>query len=142
VGRPAGPVGVRAGSALLGAIGTSYRGWVKVRNREVSDGISLLRNGTADFRGTGAELFAPYPVSLLATACQIAGRIEESLTVLDEALEIVQRTGERWFAAELNRQKGQLLLRLGNPAAAEELFRKALSIAAEQGQSFGNCAPP
>ena len=58
------------------------------------------------------------------------------MAVLDEALEIVQRTGERWFAAELNRQKGQLLLRLGNPMATEELFRKALSIAAEQGAKF------
>jgi len=121
------------GLPFWGAIGTSYRGWVEVRNGEVSEGISLLRNGTAAFRGTGAELFVPYPVSLLASACQIAGQTGESLIVLDEALQIVERTGERWFAAELNRQKGQLLLRLGNPVAAEELFRKALSIAAEQG---------
>ena len=48
------------GLPFWGAIGTSYRGWVKVRNGEVSEGISLLRNGTAAFRGTGAELFAPY----------------------------------------------------------------------------------
>jgi predicted ATPase len=106
---------------------------VKVKNGEMSEGMSLLRSGTAAFRGTGAELFAPYPVSLLASACQIAGQVEESLTLLDEALLIVERTGERWFAAELNRQKGQLLLQLGNSAAAEELFRKALSIATEQG---------
>jgi predicted ATPase len=114
-------------------MGTTYRGWVKVKNGDVSEGMSLLRSGTAAFRGTGAELFAPYPVSLLASACQIAGQIEESLTLLSEALLIVERTGERWFAAELNRQKGQLLLQLGNSATAEELFRKALSIAAEQG---------
>jgi len=31
------------------------------------------------------------------------------LTVLDEALQIVQRTGERRFAAELYRHKGELL---------------------------------
>lgn len=43
-----------------------------------------------------------------------------------------RKDGERWFAAELNRQKGQLLLQLENSAAAEELFRKALSIATEQ----------
>ena len=121
------------GLPFWGAMGTAYRGWVKVKNGEVSEGMSLLRSGTAAFRGTGAELFAPYPVSLLASACQIAGQIEESLTLLDEALQIVERTGERWFAAELNRQRGQLLLRLGNSAGAEELFRKALSIAAEQG---------
>jgi len=121
------------GLPFWGAIGTSYRGWVKVRKGEVSEGISLLRTGTAAFRGTGAELFAPYPVSLLASACQIAGQIEESLTVLDEALQMVEKTGERWFAAELYRHKGELLLSQGHDKAAEELYRKALSIAAEQG---------
>jgi len=44
----------------------------------------------------------------------------------------VERTGERWFAAELNRHKGQLLLRQGYFEAAEELYRKALSTAEEQ----------
>jgi predicted ATPase len=51
---------------------------------------------------------------------------------LDEALQIVERTGERWLAAELYRHKGQLLLRQGHSEAAEELYRNALSIAAEQ----------
>jgi predicted ATPase len=51
---------------------------------------------------------------------------------LDDALQSAERTGERWFAAELNRHKGQLLLRQGHSAAAEELYRKALSIAEEQ----------
>jgi predicted ATPase len=51
---------------------------------------------------------------------------------LDEALQVVERTGERWFAAELNRHKGQLLLRQGHAKAAEELYRKALGIAEEQ----------
>ena len=51
---------------------------------------------------------------------------------MDDALQIVERTGARWFAAELNRHKGQLLLRRGDADAAEELYRKALTIAREQ----------
>jgi predicted ATPase len=51
---------------------------------------------------------------------------------LDEALQTIEKTGERWFAAELNRHKGQLLLRQGHVEAAEELYGKALSIAREQ----------
>ena len=54
------------------------------------------------------------------------------MTLLDDALRIVERTGERWFEAELCRHKGQLLLRQGHDEAAEELFRKALSIAQKQ----------
>jgi predicted ATPase len=71
-------------------------------------------------------------IALLAVACEIAGQVEEGLTLLDDALQVVERTGERWVAAELNRHKGQLVLGQGDPDAAEQLYRKALSIAGEQ----------
>jgi predicted ATPase len=115
------------------ALGTILRGWVKAKNGDVTEGISLLRSGLAAFRATGAETAVPYYIALLAWACEIAGQIEEAVTLLDDALQIAGRTGERWFAAELNRHKGQLLLRQGHSEAAEELYRKALSIAEEQG---------
>jgi predicted ATPase len=54
------------------------------------------------------------------------------MTLLDEALQIVQRTDERWFEAELYRHKGQLLLRQGRTQAAEELYHRALAIARKQ----------
>ena len=44
----------------------------------------------------------------------------------------VERTGERWLEAELYRHNGQLLLHQGHSEAAEQLYRKALSIAREQ----------
>jgi predicted ATPase len=55
---------------------------------------------------------------------------------LADALQIVESTGARWFAAELNRHKGQLLLRQGHTKAAEKLYCKALGIAAEQEAKF------
>ena len=67
-----------------------------------------------------------------SAAYEIAAEFEQAATQLDEALRIVERTGVRWLTAELKRRKGQLLLRQGNSEAAEELYRKALSIAAEQ----------
>ena len=73
---------------------------------------------------------------LLGRASEIAGQIEEALTLLDDALRIVERTGERWLAAELNRHKGQLLLQQGHSGAGEELYRRALSIAEQQGAKF------
>jgi predicted ATPase len=118
------------------AIGTTYRGWIKVRHGDIAEGISLLRSGTEAFRVTGSELFAPFLVLLLASACAISGQIEESLALLAEASQIVERTGERWLAAELSRQKGELLQRQGDSIGAEELYRNALTIAAEQGAKF------
>ncbi len=126
-------VAAEQGFSFWRALAAIYRGWVKVKNGDVAEGISLLRSGSAAYLATGAELWMPHNTTLLAGACEIAGQIEESLTLLDDALQIVERTGERWFGAELNRHKGRLLLRQGHPEAAGELYRKALSIAEEQG---------
>ena len=106
-----------------------YRGWVTVKNGNAMEGISLLRSGSIAFRATGAE---PHFTALLASAFGIAGQIGEGLTLLDDALQTAERTGRRWFAAELNRHKGELLLRQGHTEAAEELYRRALNIAIEQ----------
>jgi predicted ATPase len=51
---------------------------------------------------------------------------------LDDALQIAETLGERWFSAELYRHKGRLLLRRQESEAGEELYYKALSIADEQ----------
>ena len=125
-------VATEQGFPFWRAQGTIFRGWVKVENGDVAEGISLLRSGSAAFRATGAELWMPHYIALFARACEIAGQIEEAVGLLDDALQTVERTGERWFAAELNRHKGQLMLREGHSEAAEELYHKALSIAREQ----------
>ena len=114
------------------AWGASFRGWVKVKNFDVTEGMSLLRSSLAAYRAANAVQWIPYYSALLASACETAGQVEESVSLLDDALQIVERTGERWFAAELNRHKGQLLLRRGQTEAAEELCCKALTIAQEQ----------
>jgi len=125
-------VATEQGFPFWRAQGIIYRGWVNLQNGDVAEGISLLRSGSSAYRATGAELWMPHFIALLARACEIGGQIEEALTLLDDALQIVERTGESWLAAELYRHKGQLLLREGHSEAAEELYRKALGIAQEQ----------
>ncbi|HEX9396923.1 MAG TPA: tetratricopeptide repeat protein, partial [Burkholderiales bacterium] len=115
------------------AQGTVYRGWAKVEKGDVTEGISLLRSGSTDYGATGAKARLTFYISLLARACEIAGQVEEAVTLLDDAMQIAEQTGERWVEAELNRQKGRLLLRQGNSEAAVELYSKALRIAEEQG---------
>jgi len=120
------------GFLLWRAAGIIFRGWISVNTGDVAEGISRLQRGLAAYRATGAQAWVPYQIGLLARAYEIAGQIEKSVYLLDDALQIIERTGERWLAAELHRHKGQLLLRQGHPEAAEELYRKALSIAEEQ----------
>ena len=120
------------GFPFWGALGTIYCGWIKVKDGALAEGISLLRDGSIVYSSMGAEAWMPHFIALRVGAYEIAGQVEEGLALLDEAFQIVKSTGERWQAAELYRNKGQLLLRQGHSEAAEELYRKALSIAMEQ----------
>ena len=72
-------VAAERGFSLWRAMGTIYRGWLKVKNGDVVEGISLIRNGSAAYRATGAEAWVPYQIALLATACEIAGQVEEAV---------------------------------------------------------------
>jgi predicted ATPase len=95
--------------------------------------MALLRSGSTAYRATGAQGNMPYHIALLAAASENTGQVEEGLILLDDALQIVETTGERCLEAELYRHKGQLLLWQGDDEAAEELYRKALTIAQKQG---------
>ena len=66
-----------------------------VRNGDAVEGMSPLRTGLAAYRASGAALFLPHYDCLLALACEITGQIDESLTLLGDALHVVKNTGER-----------------------------------------------
>jgi predicted ATPase len=74
------------------------------------EGIAQMRQGLTAYHATGAEVWKPYFLALLAEAYGITGQIEEGLTTLAEALDVVNRTGERFYEAELYRMKGELTL--------------------------------
>jgi class 3 adenylate cyclase/predicted ATPase len=114
------------------ALGAAFRGWVRVTSGDLAEGISLLRSSSAAYRATGSEAWTPHIIALLAEACEIGGQLEEARSLLDEAIQITERTRECWFAAELYRHKGEILLRLGHRGTAEQTYRKALIIAQEQ----------
>jgi tetratricopeptide (TPR) repeat protein len=125
-------VATEQGFPMWIALGTLLRGWVKIKNDDVAEGISLMRSGWTACRATGMVGNMTAFIALLAGACEIAGQIDEAMTQLNDALQIAEGTGERWLDAELHRHKGRLLLRQGHTEAAEELYCKALSIAGEQ----------
>jgi tetratricopeptide (TPR) repeat protein len=116
--------------AMWRAQGIMCRGLVEVENGNVTEGMSAMRDGLTASRDTGVP--GPQEFIVLAAAWEMAGQVEEALTLLDQALQIGERTGNRWLEAELTRRKGRLLWRRGDGEAAEKLYRKALSIAEEQ----------
>jgi hypothetical protein len=63
------------------------------------------KRGSAAYRATAAEMWMPYHTAVLARTYSVSGQVEEAVTLLDDALQIVGRTGERWLEAELYRHK-------------------------------------
>ena len=55
-----------------------------------------MQQGLAAYRAMGAELQRPSFLALLAEAYGKVGQVEEGLTVLAEALALVDKTGERY----------------------------------------------
>jgi predicted ATPase len=62
------------------------------------------------------------------------GQPEAGLTALNEALALVEKTGERYYEAELHRLQGELLLQHATPEVshAEACFQQSLAIARRQ----------
>ncbi len=94
-----------------------------------------MRRGLADYTATGAELWVPDFLPLLAQAYGWAGCPDAGVELLHEALGRVEASGGRWLQAELHRLTGELLLARSGPASAEaeSCFRRAAAIAGEQG---------
>jgi predicted ATPase len=90
-----------------------------------------MREALAALDTMGTYLVRPHFLALLAEVLLKLGETAEAMTVLDEALAMVESKGERYYEAELYRLKGELLLKQ-SPASAEECFKRSMAIAESQ----------
>jgi predicted ATPase/DNA-binding SARP family transcriptional activator len=100
--------------------------------------ITRLRASIDEFKASSARLRLPYYLSLLAQIYAKAGRAEEGLTILDEALAEARTYNERWWNAEVHRLRGELLfLRSADADEIEAALLRAIETArAQQARSL------
>jgi predicted ATPase len=118
------------------AWGTVLQGWAGAVQERSTTQIAQMWEGLAACRATGFELNRPWLLALIAEAYNQTGQAGAGLTVLAEALALVDNTSERWYEAELYRLKGELLLGQAGTQhrmdEAEGCFLRALGIASRQ----------
>jgi predicted ATPase len=121
-------------------LGNVLRGWVSVEQGYIEQGIGQIRQGLAG-DASAAEMQAAR--AIIAEAYGKAGKPEEGLSVVAEALAKAHKTGLCFYEAELHRIKGELLLAQegGNQNAkgkreevseAEGCLKKAIEVARSQ----------
>jgi predicted ATPase len=125
--RERGFVQLQAWAAMTG-------GWARAEAGDIEEGLATMRDGIAAIRALGSEEFTTYFLGLLAGTLANAGQPAAALEAVAEALAAVERSGERFYAAELHRLRGELLLATGHHRGeAVACFETALEVARHQG---------
>ena len=120
------------------AYGTILRGWALAEQGRGKEKLAQIHQGLAAYRTTGSVQVQPYFLALLAATYGEVGQAEKGLGVLAEAMAIMDKTGERFYEAELYRLKGELTLQTSIQSLesrvkeAEACFQKAIEIARKQ----------
>jgi predicted ATPase len=116
------------------AVAMPLRGWALAASGHGEEGMAQIRQGLAAYQTTGASRVRPYQLALLAEASTQVGQTTEGLAALAEALALLDKSGVRWWEAELHRLRGALLLQHegAQPGEADACFQQALIIARRQ----------
>ena len=122
------------GASYWRSFGTSLRGCVEAATGHAAEAARIVTQGLAASRSTGATLWAPMNLLHLAGAYADLGQFDDARRCSDEAIAVMDATGERWFAAEAQRVAGEILLKSPVPdaATAQAHFTRALEIARGQ----------
>jgi predicted ATPase len=93
-----------------------------------------MRQGMTTVLTTGAEVFRPVFLTLLADTCRKIGQTAESLRLLEEAQQAMERHDARYIAAEIYRLKGEVLLQQQDAPISQALtyLQQALEVARSQ----------
>ena len=121
-------------SPLWLANGTFLRGWALADQGQFEEGIAAMQQGLAGWRALGNDQLGQ-PSLLLADMYCRAGKAAEGLRLMATAVPELQRSGERWWEAELYRIKGELLFAstdTGLESEAEQYFHKAVMVSRQQ----------
>jgi predicted ATPase len=126
---------------LWQTVGQFLKGKLLVERGEFAQGLLVLRDAFETCDRTGWHLWYDESKSALALGLAGTGRLDEALVALDDAMAADRKgaDGHGWYAPELLRIKGELLLQQAadqSDVAAEDCFDQAAQMAREQGALF------
>jgi adenylate cyclase len=107
--------------------------WPLAQGGETDAAVAQLQEGVAVSHRTGVREALSYLLAALAETELLRGNAKEGLAAIEEARAFVEQTGERFWGAEIQRLRGELLRLAGDDGPAEACFQTALDVARGQG---------
>jgi predicted ATPase len=123
------------GSLFWMASGMMSRGVLFALTDKAADAVHTLSSSISAYRSTGSTAVTmQLSVAYLAKVHTDLGRFGDAWRCIEEAMTMVETTGERWFEAEVNRVAGEIALLSSEreKAKAEAYLQRALVVARQQ----------
>jgi predicted ATPase len=116
------------------ALGTAVRGWLFALSGKAPDAVRAITSGITSLRSTGATLYEPQHLQYLAMAYAELGQFDDARRCIDDAIETIERSKEKWGEAEVHRVAGEIALKSPerDTVKAEAYFERALAVARQQ----------
>lgn len=83
--------------------------WSMAERDQVAEALDQLRQAIVDLQVAGMSLFWPWVLGVYADLCGRAGRCEEAIALVTEAIQSARQSDARVWEPELLRRKGELL---------------------------------
>ena len=113
----------------------AFRGAALIGVGATAEGMAMMSDYSNWSESSGLRNYRAYNLAALAAGAADAKQGEDAWGHINEALEELEATGERWYEAEIHRLKAELLLTRGGGAAAaraEGCFLQSLQVARAQ----------
>ncbi|MEI6761377.1 MAG: AAA family ATPase [Betaproteobacteria bacterium] len=130
-----------SGFAVWLAHARIMHGWAVAHLGNPQAGLAEMAAGYTQWTSTGAVVTCAFYLGVQAEGLALAGEPVQGLTLLDQALAIATRCGERYFEAELCRLQGELLIHSKNNSKetnqdkAQDWFLRSIEVSRELGLS-------
>jgi predicted ATPase len=110
------------------------RGKLFALTGKASDAVRAITSGITSLRSTGATLNEPWHLWPLAMAYAELGELDDAQRCIDDTMDKVETSMEKWCEAEVHRIAGEIALKSFAPDTekAEKHFDRALAVARQQ----------
>ncbi|MBW3630398.1 MAG: tetratricopeptide repeat protein [Gemmatimonadetes bacterium] len=115
----------QSGSADVIGLAESDRGLLCVQSDDPAKGEALAMRARDRFASLGDPLGVAEALRVVAAAQRALGRLDQARRLLDEALGAARAHASVLLLAELQRDRGRLLVQMGDESGAREAFNEA-----------------